>query len=300
MKKLCYSSLLLAGMFLFTGCFRDDSEELKEKEDRALKKYIADHNISQVPTASGLYFIQVTDTTGATPTIDDVVEFEYTGKLVDGQIFGTTDSVLAKEKKIFYEDLVYGPVRLIMAYSIAGLKEGFQLMQEGEKVTMILPSDIGYGGNSIGIIEPYNTLIFDIHLKHVITDPAGYEQTLILNFLDSNDYDVQPTESGLYYIEEVAGDSVLIQYGDMVDLYYRGYFLDGREFDSNLDDSSPVRVSVPTDYLIEGWNEGLQLMSNNSEGLLIIPYDLAYGATGTQIIGPYMTLVFDIKIEGVH
>jgi FKBP-type peptidyl-prolyl cis-trans isomerase len=273
---------------------------LKEEEQRDLKKYLTDHNITQSPTASGLYFIQVTDTAGAKPTQDDVVEFEYTGRLVDGRVFGTTDSAIAKENDIYYDGVVYGPVRLILQYAIIGLQEGFQLMQEGERATMILPSDIAYGANSIGIIRPYNTLIFDIKLEHVITDPDAYEQVLIKNFLDSNNYEAEPTESGLYYIEQVPGDGELITTGNIIDLYYRGYFLDGREFDSNFDDDSPYRCTIPNDYLMQGWNQGLQLMSKGSEGILIIPYTLAYGPTGTQLIGPYMTLVFDIKIVDVR
>jgi FKBP-type peptidyl-prolyl cis-trans isomerase len=300
MKKLRFILIIVTGIVLFTGCFRDDSEKLKEEEQRALTKYLADHNITQSPTASGLYFIPVTDTIGATPALDDVVEFEYTGRLVDGSVFGTTDSAVAKDNDMFYESIVYGPVRLILSYAIIGLQEGFQLMQEGEKARMILPSDIAYGANSIGIIQPYHTLIFDIHLQHVITDPDSYEQILIRNFLDSNNYDVEPTESGLYYIEQVPGDGTLITNGKIVDFYYRGYFLDGREFDSNFDDNSPYRASVPNDFFIQGWNEGLQLMSKGSEGILIVPYTLAYGSTGTQIIGPYMTLVFDIKIVDVR
>ena len=299
MKKVSLISILISGIVLFTGCFPDDAEESRKEEQRALNKYLADNNITQTPTASGLYYIQVTDTTGLTPTVNDIVEFDYTGKLVDGRVFGTTDSLTAKEGDIFDEDIIYGPVRLILAYSIAGLAEGFQLMQEGEKATMILPSDIAYGGNSIGIIEPYNTLIFDVHLQHVITDPVAYELTLIRNFLDSNNYDVQPTQSGLYYIEHVPGDSVLIS-NDIVDLYYKGYFLDGRKFDSNYDDDNPIRISVPNESLIEGWNEGLQLMSEGAEGTLIVPYDLAYGAMGSNLIGPYMTLVFDIRIVDVR
>jgi FKBP-type peptidyl-prolyl cis-trans isomerase FkpA len=173
-------------------------------------------------------------------------------------------------------------------------------MQEGETARMILPSDIAYGPNSIGIIEPYNTLIFNIHLLHVISNPDEYELTLIRNFLDSNNYIAEPTESGLYYIEQVAGDGVLIKAYDLVDFYYRGYFLDGREFGSNFGDANPYRTHVPDENLVQGWNEGLQLMSNGSEGILIIPYNLAYGALGTQIIGPYMTLVFEIKIVNVQ
>jgi len=300
MKKLVYISFVLAGVFMFSGCFRDDSEELKEKERRALKQYLNDNNITQEPTASGLYYIPVTDTVGISPILQDLVEFEYTGRLVDGQVFGTTDSAIAKDKDIYYEEIVYGPVRLILANAISGLSEGFQLMQEGEKAKFILPSDIAYGGNSIGLIKPYSTLIFDIHLQHVITDPAGYELNLIRDFMDSNNYDVEPTESGLYYIEKVAGDSILIKDGNGVDLYYRGYFLDGREFASNFDDAAPYRVLIPDESLIKGWNEGLQLMSKGSEGVLIVPYDLAYGEFANGSIGPYMTLVFDIKIENVR
>jgi FKBP-type peptidyl-prolyl cis-trans isomerase FkpA len=285
---------------MFSGCFRDNTEEMQEREKQALKKYLNDNHITQDPTASGLYYIPVKDTTGPSPTLQDVVEFEYTGRLVNGQVFGTTDSAVAKEEDIFFKEIVYGPVRLILANAISGLSEGFQLMQEGEEATFILPSDIAYGGNSIGLIEPYSTLIFDVQLQHVITDPVTYEQNQIRAFMDSNNYVAEPTESGLYYIEKVPGDSNLIEYGSGIDLYYKGYFLDGRIFDSNLDDTSPLRITIPNDFLITGWNEGLRLMSNGSEGVLIIPYNLAYGEYGTQTIGPYMTLVFDIKIVDVR
>jgi FKBP-type peptidyl-prolyl cis-trans isomerase len=301
MKRLIYGSILLAGIIVMAGCLPNEAEELKEEEQRALKKYLENNNITQDPTASGLYFIPITDTAaGASPTIDDIVEFEYTGWLVDGEVFGTTDSAVAKEAEIYYESIVYGPVRLVLKNAIAGLAEGFQLMQEGERAKMIMPSDIAYNGYSMGLIPRYSTLIFDITLHHVITDPEEYEQNLIQAFLDSNNYDVTPTESGLYYIEEVPGDSILIDYGSAVDVYYTGYFLDGRVFDSNMDDKQPLTISYPNEYLIEGWDEGLKLMSKGSKGILIVPYDLAYGENGNNMIGPCMTLVFDIEIEDVR
>jgi FKBP-type peptidyl-prolyl cis-trans isomerase len=301
MKKIFYGSVFLAGILLFSGCLKDDSEKLKEEESRNLNNYLKNHNITQEPTASGLYYIPITDTTiGASPTIDDVVEFVYTGELTDGTVFGTTDSSIAKDHDIYYESIVYGPVRLILSNAILGLAEGFQLMQEGERAQMILPSDIAYDGNSIGLIPRYATLIFDIQLNHVITDPEAYEQNLIEGFLDSNNYDVAPTESGLYYIEVDPGDSIKIVNGNVADVYYKGYFLDGRVFDSNLEDEDPWTVWIPDEDLIQGWNEGLKLMSKGSKGILIIPYDLAFGENGTSSIGPYMTLIFDIEIEDVR
>jgi len=297
MRKLIFSlSVFLAVVLLVSGCFRDDSEELKEKEQRLLEKYLLDNGITQEPTASGLYFILLKDTIGQSPGITDVVEFEYTGKLVNGDVFGTTNKEVAEENGIYNERTVFGPIRIVLENSLIGLAEGFQLMEEGEKAMMILPSDIAYGGNSVGIIPRYSTLIFTIHLQKVISDPMDHEAMLIKNFMDEKGLTGQPTESGLYYFEKVEGEGDYIPNGSRVALKYKGYFLDGRIFDSNWDDTTPFSVTIPSDLVIKGWNEGLQLMKKGSEGTLIVPYDLAYGAEGTNVISPYMTLVFDMLI----
>jgi FKBP-type peptidyl-prolyl cis-trans isomerase FkpA len=301
MRKLIYNlSIFFAVLLLISGCFRDDSEELKEKEQRLLEKYLLDNGITQEPTASGLYFILIKDTIGQSPGITDVVEFEYTGELVNGEVFGTTYKEVAEEEDIYSKNAVYGPVRLILQNALAGLTEGFQLMEEGEKAMMILPSDIAYGGNSVGIISRYSTLIFNIHLQKVISDPMAHENILIKNFMDENGLSGQPTESGLYYFESVEGEGELIPYGSRVNVYYDGYFLDGRVFDSNNDDPSPLSINIPSDMIIDGWNEGIQLMKKGSKGTLIVPYDLAYGEIGTNVISPYMTLVFDMHIVDVY
>jgi FKBP-type peptidyl-prolyl cis-trans isomerase len=257
---------------------------------------LLDNGITQAPTASGLYFILLKDTVGLSPDITDVVEFEYTGRLVDNKVFGTTYKDVAEEEDIYSESIVYGPVRLILQYALLGLSEGFQLMEEGEEAMMILPSDLAYGGNSIGLISRYSTLIFTIHLQKVISDPLTYEQNMIKDYMDENGLSGQPTESGLYYFPSVEGEGEIIPSGSRVQIYYEGSFLDGRVFDSNLDDVSPLSVTIPGDLIIEGWNEGLQLMKKGSKGILIVPYDLAYGANGSDIISPYMTLVFYMEV----
>ncbi len=297
MKKIIYSFfILLAGFLLLNACIRDDSEELKEQEERLLEKYLLDHGITQEPTASGLYFILLEDTVGVSPTITDVVEFEYTGRLVDNRVFGTTYKDIAEDEDIYSENVIYGPVRLILQSSLPGLAEGFQLMQEGEKAMMIIPSDLAYRGNSIGIISRFSTLIFTIHLQKVIPDPLAYENIQIKNFMDERGLSGEPTASGLYYFPSVVGEGENVPYGSRVDVYYKGYYLDGRVFDSNLDDPSPLTVTVPSDFIIPGWSEGLQLMKKGSKGTLIVPYEQAYGALGTSLISPYMTMVFYMEV----
>jgi len=301
MKKVTFIIfILLAGLLLFNGCLRDDSEELKEKEALLLEKYLLDHGITEEPTASGLYFILLEDTVGMSPNVTDVVEFEYTGRLVDNKVFGTTYKDIAEDENIYSTNVIYGPIRLILQNTILGLAEGFQLMEEGEKAMMILPSDIAYGGNSISGIPRYSTLIFTIHLQKVISDPLIYEQMQIKNFMDENGFSGEPTQTGLYYFPSVEGEGDNIPSGSRVELYYKGYFLDGRVFDSNLEAENPLSVTIPSDFLIQGWNEAFQLMKKGSKGTLIVPYDKAYGAEGSDAISPYMTLVFDMEIVNYY
>jgi len=289
---------LLASIML-GGCNKDDSQEQIEQEMRLLEQYLADNNITQEPTESGLYYIPLLEGTGVAPTKDTWIEIEYTGMLIDGTIFATSDENTAEVNNIFIEDFLYGPLRAQLGHiPMKGLNEGIKLMKVGGIAKLIIPSSIGLGGGASGEVPAYSTLIYTIELLEAFDDPAKHEQQKIWEYLRESEFEnLDSLESGLYYTRENEGIGPLFDDGDRVSVIYTGQFLDGRDFDSNVGEEA-LTFMVPGEYLIPGWNEGIKLMRDEEDGILIIPYDLGYGEEGLRnefgwvVVPPYMTLVF--------
>lgn len=109
-----------------------------------------------VTTASGLQYKVVTEGTGRKPTASESVTVHYTGMLTDGRVF---DSSVERGQPISF------PLNRV----IAGWTEGLQLMSEGSKYTLFIPSNLGYGayGAPGSIIGPNATLIFDVELIRI-------------------------------------------------------------------------------------------------------------------------------------
>lgn len=107
-------------------------------------------------TASGLQYEVLQEGTGAQPAAGDQVTVHYTGKLIDGTVF---DSSVERG-----EPATFGVTQVI-----PGWVEALQLMKEGAKWRLFIPSALAYGPNGAGgVIGPNATLIFDVELIKVI------------------------------------------------------------------------------------------------------------------------------------
>lgn len=107
-------------------------------------------------TESGLQYEVLTEGNGATPAASDKVEVHYTGKLIDGTVFDSS-----VERGV--------PAMFGVTQVIPGWVEALQLMKEGDKWRLYIPSDLAYGSQGAGgIIGPNSTLIFDVELLRVI------------------------------------------------------------------------------------------------------------------------------------
>ena len=107
---------------------------------------------------------------------------------------------------------------------------------------------------------------------------------------------VQRTPTGLATLVIKPGTGALPQPGDRVVVRYKGSLLNGKVFDQNLT-REPFVFRVGRHEVIEGWDEGLQLMKVGEKRLLIVPSELCYGARGRlPVIPRSATLVFEVEL----
>lgn len=109
---------------------------------------------------------------------------------------------------------------------------------------------------------------------------------------------VEVTDSGLQYEVLESGDGATPGPEDTVEVNYEGMLLDGTIFDSSFERGESVSFQV--NQVIEGWQEGLQMMSVGDSWMLYIPADLAYGENGQGPIGPNEMLTFRVELLGVE
>ena len=112
----------------------------------------------------------------------------------------------------------------------------------------------------------------------------------------ANDENVFKTESGmLYEVVKLGNGGAKPTATSDVEVRYRGELIDGKVFDETEDP-----ISLNLSGVIEGWTEGLQLMSVGDKYRFYIPYNLAYGEQGYgNVIKPYSTLVFDVELVSI-
>ncbi len=114
--------------------------------------------------------------------------------------------------------------------------------------------------------------------------------------------DLKTTDSGLQYVILEEGDGPVPQLGQMVTVNYFGVLLsDGTEFDESFTKPAPFSFPVGQGRVIAGWDEGFQLLKKGTKAVLIIPYQLAYGAAGSPPVIPEKAdLVFYVELEDVN
>jgi len=129
------------------------AEENKKKGEAFLKTNATKEGVVALP--SGLQYKIIKAGTGVKPTTADTVTVEYTGRLLNGEVFDSTE----KAGK---------PVSFKLTQVIPGWTEALQLMPKGSTWEVYIPANLAYGSRNVGgAIGPNETLVFNVHLVDV-------------------------------------------------------------------------------------------------------------------------------------
>ncbi len=144
---------LILGFTMFSMASAKSAEENKAQGIAFLQENAQKPDI--ITTDSGLQYKVLIQGDGDSPSATDRVKVHYEGTTIDGKVF---DSSYQRGEPITF------PLNRV----IAGWTEGLQLMKEGSKYRLFIPSELAYGPRGAGgAIGPNETLIFDVELIEV-------------------------------------------------------------------------------------------------------------------------------------
>lgn len=210
---------------------------------------------------------------GERPGPADKVLVHYTGWTTDGAMFDS--SVLRG-----------APTTFPLTGVVAGFAEGLQLMTVGEQRRLWIPEELAYQGKAG---RPEGMLVFDVELLDIKEGPKPIAPPADVAAPPA---DAKKTKTGLAYkVQTPSKSKEKPTADDTVKVHYTGWTTDGKMFDSSVQRGQPT--TFPLRGVIEGWTEGVQLMSVGEKTRFWIPQDLAYkGRPGP----PAGMLVFDIEL----
>ena len=143
----------------------DMREKLMAKfatEKKLIDKYVTENNIKEKPTSDGLYVVITKKTDGKLPSKGDQIAVQYTGRFLYGEVF---DACVPNHP--YHFTLGEGKV-------MPGFEEAFSMLREGEKATIIIPSELGYGekgkrnpASGIYIVPPYTPLMYEVEVVSI-------------------------------------------------------------------------------------------------------------------------------------
>jgi len=132
---------------------------------------------------------------------------------------------------------------------------------------------------------------------------AQNDDKILQDYFKSKHIKPKKTASGLYYTINKEGKGPHAVTGQTVTMGYKGTFLDGKQFDANMDDNykvtRPFHFVLGRGQVIQGWDEGVQLLNKGCRATMYLPSGIAYGARGAGPIPPNAVLIFEVEVEGI-
>lgn len=142
----------------------------KAKENLAEgQKFLAENakreGVKSLP--SGLQYKVISEGSGASPSTNDEVSVTYTGKLINGTVFDSSEKHGGQ------------PAKFRVNRVIKGWTEALPLMKKGAEWELYIPANLAYGERPTPAIPANSTLIFNVKLLDIHDMPEQTQTSAI-------------------------------------------------------------------------------------------------------------------------
>ncbi len=317
------SATLLVLAAMITSCATPSSIDFDTLEDESLRAWMdknhpnweSDPNWKR--TESGVYIQWMKHATPADSLAEDGdwVRIDYTGKTLDGNIFYTRDAGVAKiqgtysRRAHYVDDFVY----LYSENSSLpkGMYEALTNMKVGDMTRVIMPSGMykgagGYNSTNVGYNGQWGAdgnkpvIIDSLIVREVSEDPITLENRQVNAYATERWglVEADTLSKGLYVQLmtpfPLKRDSVVTaeKTDSVLSCYYKGYFLDGFVFDSNIDsvqmrawgevvNEGPMEWDMKKTSMIAGFKEACVNACYGDHLRVVFTSAYGYGISGS-------------------
>lgn len=145
--------------------------------------------------------------------------------------------------------------------------------------------------------EAYSLFMQKIAARRKTWAPRNLEASREFLAANAGREGVVTLPSGLQYEVLVEGEGASPTLDDRVTVHYRAWRIDGREIQSSHYRGQPAVFTLQG--TIEGWKEGIPLMTEGAMWKFYLPPDLAYGEAGYKgFIQPNDALIYEVELIG--
>lgn len=282
---------------------REEMALRKSLEDSVLPAYF--NNDSYAITEDSLIVVNLKNVNDKYAKAGNIMKVYFTFQTLEGDTL--LDFTSGKPYELVFGDMALGQ----------GFYEGLSLVSKGGEAEFVIPSSLAWGSEGFqDVILPYTSFKLNVKVFDIMTsDEYEKEQKMIqekeekenaqrlkdeperiAKYLKDNNINVNPTASGLYYIEKETGNGQSPQVGNMVEVHYSIYDINNNLIESSLDYGQPIPFVYGENQMIQGIEEAVGYMKVGGKSRIIVPSQLGFGDIKIdENLPANSTLVIDLE-----
>ncbi|MFI3266079.1 MAG: DUF6359 domain-containing protein [Rikenellaceae bacterium] len=325
-------ALMAVTAMAISSCAKQETEDFTAVRDLAFDYWMERNHPDLVKNEDGIYVDVIYESeSGDTPELTNWVEINFTGYLINDAVYATRYEEMTEKIGTFAYTTHFVPQFTYMSDYVlpVGILDALLNMKTGDRSVLYIPPSLaytdvsstfntGYAGTSS--IYSNAPIILDVELMTVTEDAIEREQEFVTEYaLENWGMTEADTLQEYFYVQEISSvyGSDTITADSTVFLYYKGTFLDGFVFDTNIEeeaiaanrynyynDYTPMEYDISEEELIQAFYDVLTNddvpKKYNDKFKMLFTSQYSYGetgdATGSTIIQSYDPLIFEVQI----